>query len=753
MNDKKNKQQSVMFPRRAGTGLKWGLRWMSAVSCALPLAVLAPGAGQAQTVYPETEGTLLDTIIISSEEQLKQALGASTITSEDLEQTPIVNDISEIIRKMPGSNLTGTSASGQRGNQRQIDLRGMGPENTLILIDGKPVMSRNAVRMGRSGERDSRGDSNWVPAEAIERIEVIRGPAAARYGSGASGGVVNIITRRPEELSATVTTSANLPKDPGEGKTIRTNVIAAGPITEHLFFRLIANYNRTGNDSGDLNDAASDQRNAPAGREGVTNKDARGLITWAPNADHSFDFEAAYSRQGNLFAGDSQLSANGGNVERLQSLVGDETNVMERFALAATHEGSYDFGSSESYIQWEHTDNTRLLEGLSGSAEGAITGDLEYGTITLNNVTAKSEWDLPFDFLREQMVTLGGEVRGEWMHDPISIQQELTAGGSIPGTPSDPDDRDPNSYNWTAGLYIEDNISLTDRITLTPGLRADYGRHFGINLSPSLNAFAELTDTISFKAGIARAFKAPNLYQTNPNYLWYSRGNGCPDAYSGSPCYIVGDEDLDPETSINKEIGLSYANEDGWYAGATYFHNDYRNRIATGLTPVYTDGTVPVFQWENVPEAVVSGLEGSVTVPILDNLNWRTNATYMLKSENKQNGQPLSLVPKYTINTWLDWQVIDELTLSVSATHYGETEAPTVNASTGNELTNTDPVDPYTLVNAGLTYRPTENYRISASVNNIFDRRIYRRGSGNNAGANTFNEGGRSFFLSVSATF
>ncbi|STW70794.1 TonB-dependent receptor [Klebsiella pneumoniae] len=60
------------------------------------------------------------------------------------------------------SNLTGNSTSGQRGNNRQIDIRGMGPENTLILIDGKPVTSRNSVRLGWRGERDTRGDTSWV---------------------------------------------------------------------------------------------------------------------------------------------------------------------------------------------------------------------------------------------------------------------------------------------------------------------------------------------------------------------------------------------------------------------------------------------------------------------------------------------------------------------------------------------------------------------------------------------------------------
>ena len=156
--------------------------------------------------------TLETTVVQAASEELKQAPGVSVITTEDMKRRPITNDIAELVRTMPGVNLTGNSSSGQYGNKRQIDLRGMGPENTLILIDGKPVLSRNSVKMGRAGERDSRGDSNWVPAEAIERIEVIRGPAAARYGSGASGGVINIITKTPETSSATVTVQTEIPE-------------------------------------------------------------------------------------------------------------------------------------------------------------------------------------------------------------------------------------------------------------------------------------------------------------------------------------------------------------------------------------------------------------------------------------------------------------------------------------------------------------------------------------------------------------
>ena len=158
--------------------------------------------------------------MVTAQQQVRQALGASTITAEDIRKRPPANDLSEIIRTMPGVNLSGNSASGQRGNNRQIDIRGMGPENTLIMIDGIPVSSRNAVRYGWRGERDTRGDTNWVPANMVEKIEVLRGPAAARYGNGAAGGVVNIITKQPDkELHGSWNAYMNLPQHSEEGAT------------------------------------------------------------------------------------------------------------------------------------------------------------------------------------------------------------------------------------------------------------------------------------------------------------------------------------------------------------------------------------------------------------------------------------------------------------------------------------------------------------------------------------------------------
>src|SRR5690606_23383473 len=160
------------------------------------VALALSGMAMAQVQPPVQEMQSIQ-VLGTAEDEIKESLGVSVIRAEDIERRPVTNDLADIIRREPGVHLTGNSASGSRGNNRQIDIRGMGPENTLILIDGKPSTSRNSVRYGWNGDRDTRGETNWVPAEEVERIEVIRGPAAARYGSGAMGGVVNIITKRP----------------------------------------------------------------------------------------------------------------------------------------------------------------------------------------------------------------------------------------------------------------------------------------------------------------------------------------------------------------------------------------------------------------------------------------------------------------------------------------------------------------------------------------------------------------------------
>ncbi len=728
--------------------MRLSARFKLGTAIGLALASLCgPVAAQQQpTPAQDEEGVVLDTIVLTAEEQNKQAPGASVITADDIEKDPPARDLSEVIRKMPGVNLTGNSASGARGNNRQIDIRGMGPENTLILIDGKPVLSRNAVRYSISGERDTRGDTNWVPPELIERIEVIRGPAAARYGSGASGGVVNIITKRPTTPTYTFSTYVSEPQDQKEGGSRRATFTAAGPLNDTLGYRFSAGWSESEPDATDLNGklASDGSASAPAGREGVSSYDVRGLLSWATDAANRYDFEAGWSRQRNKYAGDVPW---GGAGAAVADLAGTETNRMTRKTVSVSHYGDYAFGTTESVLQYERTDNHRLGEGAVGRGEGTInTSNLHWTDSTLDNVFGKTEFHLPLSFGAKQTLTLGADFRYEKLNDPGSV----TGAGNAPnaGWVASADRRATDLSSWLVGLYAESNIELSRGLTVTPGLRFDRHEEFGNNVSPSLNVTWEATPEFTVKGGIARAFKAPNAYQLNPNYLYTSRGNGCWQRQG--PCYILGNPDLDPEVSVNKEIGINYHNEAGWNAGATYFQNDYKNKITSGRVTYDTmpasGSTARLMRWENSGKAEVSGIEGNLTVPITETLSWTTNFTKMIKSED-EDGQPLSMIPEHTVNTWLTWQATDRLGLTFSATHYGKTEPPTASSLTGSANTGDalDTREAYWIANLGVDFDITENSRLVAGINNLFDEQLLRDGNG----ANTYNEPGRSVYVGL----
>lgn len=386
-----------------------------------PLTALLVGLNSQVSVAKSSDDNDETLVVEATAEQLlKQQPGVSIITSEDIIKNPPVNDLSDIIRKMPGVNLTGNSASGTRGNNRQIDMRGMGPENTLILIDGVPVTSRNSVRYSWRGERDTRGDTNWVPPEQVERIEVIRGPAAARYGSGAAGGVVNIITKRPSnDWHGSLSLYTNQPESSDEGATRRANFSLSGPLAgDALTMRLYGNLNKTDADSWDINSSAG-TKNA-AGHEGVRNKDINGVVSWKLNPQQILDFEAGYSRQGNIYAGDTQNSSSSAVTESLAKS-GEETNRLYRQNYGITHNGIWDWGQSRFGVYYEKTNNTRMNEGLSGGGEGRILADEKFTTNRLSTLRTSGELNIPLNTLVDQTLTVGAEWSRDELDDPTIL--------------------------------------------------------------------------------------------------------------------------------------------------------------------------------------------------------------------------------------------------------------------------------------------------------------------------------------------
>ena len=725
----------------------------------LPLALISAFSHAAEE--KAVEQAEVDTVYVTAEKQLQQSLGVSRISKDDIDKRPVANDISEFVRTMPGVNLTGNTATGQRGNKRQIDLRGMGPENTLILIDGKPVNSRQSERISMRGERNTRGDSNWVPVEEIESITVLRGPAATRYGSGAMGGVVNIVTKKvSKEFKGQVNLYANQPQDSKEGATRRIGFNLSGPIIQDtLGFRIYGNLNKTDADAADIN--AGHGNDSAAGVEGVRNKDIAGRLQWKISPAQTLILDSSYSRQGNIYNGDTQ---NSNPRSALVNSLADskaETARLYRSAYSLTHDGAWEWGDTKNVISYERTVNSHLPEGLAGGPEGSYTG-LDFVQSRLKNLRFSSEANIPFKLGVDNVLTVGAEFTDSKLDDPASNSQgfkdqgktdvfngiSATRGGKA------------SQRNWAA--YVEDNISLTDKTHLIPAIRFDHNSDSGSNWSPALNFSHQIGENWLVKGGIARAYKAPNLYQTNPDFILYTRGQGCPlNAPNSVRCYYMGNSNLKPETSINKEIGLEF-NKNGWQASATYFHNAYRNKIMIGDQLIATSNIGNwLLQWENTPKATISGIEGNLVIPLHDTLKWSNNFTYMHKSEDYQ-GNPLSLVPKHTINSTLSWTPNERFDANLTFTHYGRTKPRSVAvnhleqkgnpragvAALSSEHSQTQ-VGSYGIWGINAGYNWNKRVAVRGGISNLFDKKLYRTGNG----AQTYNEHGRAFYGSLKVSF
>ena len=725
----------------------------------LPLALISAFSHAAEE--KAVEQAEVDTVYVTAEKQLQQSLGVSRISKDDIDKRPAVNDISEFVRTMPGVNLTGNTATGQRGNKRQIDLRGMGPENTLILIDGKPVNSRQSERISMRGERNTRGDSNWVPVEEIESITVLRGPAATRYGSGAMGGVVNIVTKKvSKEFKGQVNLYANQPQDSKEGATRRIGFNLSGPIIQDtLGFRIYGNLNKTDADAADIN--AGHGNDSAAGVEGVRNKDIAGRLQWKISPAQTLILDSSYSRQGNIYNGDTQ---NSNPRSALVNSLADskaETARLYRSAYSLTHDGAWEWGDTKNVISYERTVNSHLPEGLAGGPEGSYTG-LDFVQSRLKNLRFSSEANIPFKLGVDNVLTVGAEFTDSKLDDPASNTQGFKDQGKTDAFNGISATRGSKASqrNWAA--YVEGNISLTDKTHLIPAIRFDHNSDSGSNWSPALNFSHQIGENWLVKGGVARAYKAPNLYQTNPDFILYTRGQGCPlNAPNSVRCYYMGNGNLKPETSINKEIGLEF-NKNGWQASATYFHNAYRNKIVIGDQLIATSNIGNwLLQWENTPKATISGIEGNLVIPLHDTLKWSNNFTYMHKSEDYQ-GNPLSLVPKHTINSTLSWTPNERFDANLTFTHYGRTKPrgvavnrleqngnPRAGVAALSSEHNQTQVGSYGIWGINAGYNWNKRVALRGGISNLFDKKLYRT----TAGAQTYNEHGRAFYGSLKVSF
>ncbi len=639
----------------------------------------------------------------------------SVITREDLERGAF-RDLTDALKEVQGVAVTGVA------NEKDIYIRGLPGQYTLILVDGKRQTTRDARPNGSSGYEQS----FIPPISAIERIEVVRGPMSSLYGSDAMGGVINIITRKVADVwTGEVTVEGTLQQHGDSGDSGQTSFYTAGPIIDNVVGLQVWGRGLLRQEDDFLD-----------GFQGNREGNLTGRLTVTPNSDHDIYLEAGASRvRGITSAG-----------RTLADTANDSYRDYDREHWSIAHTGRWGPTTSDFSFQQEWGSRTTT------SYDPMSLRFVENPRVpTVRNSVLDGKFTTPFNLLGQHTLVTGGQFRDTTLTDRGHLPTDQTIG----------------IHQWA--VFAEDEWRMTDSFALTGGLRMDHHEIYGTHFSPRLYGVWHALDTITLKGGVSTGFRAPDIRQIAPGYYMPTQqGAGL----------IAPNADLRPESSVNYEIGALYDNYAGFTAGATLFYTQFSDKLANANTHRLINpetgsiidplggagcnaaalapypGYSCLWQNFNIDEAVIRGVELTSTWDATNALTFRASYTY---TDSEQTtgafaGFPLARTPKHRASLRADWMTpIENLDAWTTLTYHGsEINAGARIGSNGTPVVINGAqgrkYDPYTTLDLGASYAFNEQVRLNAAVYNVFDKRL---------DATDYNAtiDGRRLWVSLSSTF
>ena len=592
----------------------------SPLGLAIVLA-LAPALASAQA----QTATNLDTVIVTGTRASDRTVLESTspvdvLTAEDIRKAGVVNGElgSALQALLPSFNFPRQSNSGGADHVRAAQIRGLSPDQVLVLVNGK---RRHHSALVNTGSKIGRGttpvDFNAIPVSAIKRIEVLRDGAGALYGSDAVAGVVNVILdNTPEGGSIEASYGAHhtdlqpIGRTLTDGQTGNVSATVGTALTEDGgFLRVGVEYkerrgtNRAGFDQippwdqtpGNL--ALQGKRNYVLG-DGAS-KDLNG---W-------FNAEVPFGATSTLYAFGTfnQRDTEGANYFRYPDgeanwtevypegyrpvSVGENRDVQAVAGARGqwgewSYDGSVDFGQNDFTYRMRDSLNASLGP---TSPTRFKTGDYRFaqtvGNLDLSRVLQQSD-------SVSHTLGLGAEVRHETYETRPGDPASYAAGpfidrptGSQAGGGLTPQDA-ANLSRDVASAYASLSSQFGEHFSTDLAARYEHDDDFGGELTGKLGLRYEFTPAFALRGALSNNFRAPSLAQIG--YESTSTGyNAAGQLVQGRLLSVnnpiargLGAQDLKPEKSFNTSLGFTSRIGDSFDVSLDLFQIDIDDRIA-----------------------------------------------------------------------------------------------------------------------------------------------------------------------------
>jgi len=529
-------------------------------------------------------------------------------------------EINELLQYVaPSFNANKQSGSDGADHVDPASLRGMGPDQTLVLINGKRRHQSSLINLfGTRGRGNTGTDLNAIPASSIKRIEILRDGAAAQYGSDAIAGVINIVLNdNVNELTGTVsygvyntnakgdfpsgtanTDGYRLDKN-GNGNSFGKNQAFDGGSV-----KVAANYGISIGEKGGYANLTAEFLNKEKtlrpgfdfrkgfGEASITGINFMGNLS-LPVTD-KIDFYAfggrnyrdtdAYAFTRNDGERVVESIYPGGFTPRITSIIVDNS-IVAGFKTKTASGWNIDLSNTYGKNIFDYT----IKGTLNASMENASPTRFDAGGHSLSQNTLNLDFSKNYESILEGMnLAFGAEYRNENFEifageigsyatydtngNPITnpttqsapidpISGEARPGGSqgFPGY-SPKNVVDESRSNFSA--YVDAEFDITNKLLVSTAVRLENYSDFGSTINGKIASRFKISDNINLRGSISTGFRAPSLAQIyyNTSFTNFSSSGATEVLLSANDSPVTkafGIESLNEEKALNASLGFT----------------------------------------------------------------------------------------------------------------------------------------------------------------------------------------------------
>lgn len=575
-----------------------------------------------------SEATAIQGVEVVGSRNLNRSVTQTPVPIDIIPISKITNsvgqlDLNQLMQFVaPSFNSNRQTGSDGADHIDPATLRGLGPDQTLVLINGKRRHQSSLVNLfGTRGRGNTGTDLNTIPAAAIERIEILRDGASAQYGSDAIAGVINIVLKSSvDEFSGNINGGLT---SKGDGENIGFNGNYGFKIGETGFINVTGDYLYRGrtNRAEDPNVAGEDKVPRRFYGDALMENYSAMFNARLPITEKAeiYAFGGYNQRFGDAYAftryaGDDRnipsIYPNGFDPHIISNIGDRSLSVGVRGLLKGWNvDFNNTFGMNRFHYYVDKTLNASLLEQSPTRFDAGgfqlnqnITG-LHFTRFFENALPEGTNLAFGAEFRTENYKIFAGED-GSWKaygaYDLVpnpdgGVDTAYKAAGSQ-GFPGFQPSNEADEYRTNLGVYADAEFNFSSHFMMGAAARFERYNDFGNTINGKLAMRYEISPALAFRGSVSTGFRAPSLAQIyfNTTYTNVVRGEAIENLLarnSSNITRVLGVPPLKQEKAVNASLGITSQPAPGLSITVDGYYVQIKDRVV--LTGDFTADNAP----------------------------------------------------------------------------------------------------------------------------------------------------------------